>query len=434
MSANVTAATAPPTLVVAGLSARLMAEAAARDGYSVIALDTFGDTDTQRCALRCAPIGRPDDPGLDAQRLLSALSEAAAQPGVIGWVAGSDLECRPELLEHAAALLSLIGTPPAAVRRVRDPAVFFPALDALGLPHPETQLQAPRDPRGWLCKHARSAGGWHIRRADDAHALEPERQPYFQREQAGTPMSALFIGNGSRARLIGCHELIVRALGARPFVYRGAIGPVALPPDRQALLDDMLQTLTSTFALRGLASLDFIDDGQRFWLLEINPRPSASMGLHGGGLMRGHVEACLEGRLPAVNVAGRDDAGHRHEQEPRSEDAGAGDAGAASTDDRRQPALRGSEIVFARTALRLSAAQAAALAARTDCHDLPAAGTRFEAGDPVCSVSAFGASAAGLRAELSRKCRTLRAALAVGNNLADSTDPLSSFPSERGLA
>ncbi|MBA3597108.1 MAG: ATP-grasp domain-containing protein [Methylibium sp.] len=403
-----TTTSARPTLVVAGLSARLMAEAAARDGYGVIALDAFGDADTRRAAQRWQPIGRPGALRLDAERLLHALTETAADTHVIGWVAGSDLECEPELLERGAALLPLIGTAPDAVRRVRDPAVFFEVLGALGLPHPETQLAAPNDPRGWLCKHARSAGGWHIRPADSAHAIEPERRPYFQREQAGTPMSALIIGNGREARLIGCHELIVHALGARPCVYRGAIGPLLLSTQRLAALDAMLQTLTRTFSLRGLASLDFIDDGRQFWLLEINPRPSASMGLHTGALMRGHVEACLAGSLPAPVWA------HEH-------------------DDEHEPALRGSEIVFARTALRLSAAQAAALAACADCHDLPTAGSRFEAGDPVCSVSACGASVAAVRAELADKRRRLRHEWAVGNNLPDSTDPFPPSPSGRGL-
>jgi predicted ATP-grasp superfamily ATP-dependent carboligase len=364
--------------VVAGLSARLMTEAAARDGYRVIALDAFGDADTRRAALRWQPIGQRGALRLDAERTLAALTAAATEPGVIGWVAGSDFENEAELLENGAAVLPLLGTAPADVRRVRDPAGFFAELGALGLPHPPTQLEAPADPRGWLCKHARSAGGWHIRAAGPAQHAEPPRRPYFQREQAGTPMSALFIGNGRDARLLGCQELIVRALGARLHVYRGAIGPVALPADRQALLEAMLQALSRRFALRGLASLDFIDDGKQLWVLEINPRPSASMGLHDGALMRSHVEACLRGKLPELPPM-------------------------------RHDALRGTEIVFARAPLELTPAHAAALAARGDCHDLPAAGSRFEAGDPVCSVTAQGAQVADVRAALAAKRQALRA-------------------------
>lgn len=378
---------AKPTLVVAALSARLLAEAAARDGYRVIALDAFGDADTRRAAALWQPIGQRGALRLDARRVLDALGEIgarAAQAGVIGWVAGSDFECEPELLERGAALLPLIGTAPAAVRRVREPVSFFAALGALGLPHPQTRLAAPPDSQGWLCKHARSAGGWHIRPAGAEQAAEPARQPYYQREQAGTPMSALFIGNGREARLVGCHALIVRALGGRPHVYRGAIGPLRLAAEPQIALEAMLNKLTRAFALRGLASLDFIDDGGQLWLLEVNPRPSASMGLHEGALMRGHVEACLDERLPAPPPADADGL------------------------------LRGSEIVFARSAVRLGEAEAAALAARTDCHDLPPAGSRFEPGDPVCSVSAHGASVAEVRAALAAKRQALHGGWAQG--------------------
>ena len=39
-------------LVVAAVSARMLAEAAARDGYAVVALDLFGDVDTRRVSQR----------------------------------------------------------------------------------------------------------------------------------------------------------------------------------------------------------------------------------------------------------------------------------------------------------------------------------------------------------------------------------------------
>lgn len=361
-----------------------MSEAAARDGYRVIALDVFGDADTRRAAARWQAIARPGSARLDAALTLAALHAAAREPGVIGWVAGSDFECEPALLEQGAKALPLIGTAPADVRRLRDPVAFFNTLAAHGLRHPDTQLAAPAEPAGWLRKHALGAGGWHIRLADDPHPAPAERLPYFQRSVAGTPMSALFVANGEAARLIGCHALIVRPLGAHPHVYRGAIGPLALPAALVAALEVALQVLTHAFALRGLASLDFIDDGSQSWLLEVNPRPSASMGLHDAALMRAHVEACVDGTLPPSAAVTR---------------------GPHAT-------VRGVETVFARAPFTLSATQAAGLAARADCHDLPAAGSRYAAGDPVCSVSACGRSADAVRGSLTAKRQALRAELA----------------------
>ena len=381
---------APPvqTLVVAGRSARLMAEAAAGDGFRVIALDTYGDQDTRRAADRWLPIGDPGRP-IDAQRTLEALASLRDEPQLVGWVAGSDFECEPDLLAQAAERLPLLGTAPQAVARVRDPASFFGALDELGLPHPAVSLTPPADPSGWLRKLGQGCGGWHIRRAGDVAAVDAgpaqgERHPYYQREMPGQAMSALFVGNGQQARLIGINELIVRPLGVLPHVYRGAIGPALLPFDRLAEINAALDLLTARFSLRGLASLDFLLDESGCTLLEINPRPSASLALYSGlwPLMHAHVEACRHGHLPLLA-------------------------------DHPPGTVRGNELLLARRAFTMSAAQAALLAQRHDCHDLPVAESRFEAGDPVCTLSASGPTVSAVRARLAGLCRHLREQLAA---------------------
>jgi len=77
--------------------------------------------------------------------------------------------------------------------------------------------------------------------------------------------------------------------------------------------------------------------------------------------MRAHVEA-VRGHLPALP--------------PRHGDG-----------------VRGHSTVFAERASRIDAASAGALARAGHHHDLPAAGSCFARGDPVCTVSA---QAAGL--------------------------------------
>ena len=42
------------------------------------------------------------------------------------------------------------------------PATFFALLDQLGVAHPETQLDPPRDPDGWLSKRIGGSGGAHV--------------------------------------------------------------------------------------------------------------------------------------------------------------------------------------------------------------------------------------------------------------------------------
>jgi predicted ATP-grasp superfamily ATP-dependent carboligase len=246
----------------------------------------------------------------------------------------------------------------------------------------------------------------------------------------------VFAADGRAARRLGVQRLLVRPLGAHPFVYRGAVGPLALPAARLAAVDGALQALVREFGLRGLCSLDFVDDGEQAWLLEVNPRPSASLALYGPSWMRAHVEAALHGRLPAVDRAKAETApGDAGPAGATSADAGradratavtpapsAGTAGSSETGPHApvragagRPTVRGTEIVFARTSLAFDAARAQSLAARADCHDLPAAGTRFAPGDPVCSVDAEGPDVDTVIGALAAKRRSLRDAWATEN-------------------
>lgn len=370
-----------PVLAVAAISARMLAEAAAADGFEVVGLDLFGDLDTRRACTQWWPIGEPSRLHIDADRLLSALAMLAARDQraeVVGWIAGSGFEGRPDLLARGAALLPLIGTPADAVRRVRDPQLFFDALDAHGIAHPPVLTTAPTDANGWLVKDAGASGGWHIRRATPHEAVQPPH--YVQREVAGTPMSATFIANGSSAVVLGFNQLIVRPVLARPFVFCGAVGPVTLAPAVAAAVIAAVRALAATFTLRGLGSLDFMLDGDQVQVLEVNPRPPASMALYGGnGLRAGlspivadHVRACLQGVLPQQTVPT-----------------------ASAT-------VRGTEIVFAPHRLWLSESAAQRLAGNRACHDLPAAALQFDVGDPLCSVSASGTGAEQVLALLDR--------------------------------
>ncbi len=368
-------------LAVAAVSARLLAEAAALDGYRVVALDLFGDADTRRAAQGWSAIGAsPGSLQIDAARVLDALGDLARREGddVIGWIPGSGLEGQPDLLAAGAGLLPLIGTPADAVRRVRDPRAFFELLDACGIGHPEVRFEAPTDLAGWLLKDARGCGGWHIRAARTDDESPPGGPVYFQRGMAGVPMSVTFIGDGARADLLGVNELIVRPLGARPLVYAGCIGPVDVPPRVEQELALAVQALVAAFGLRGWCSLDVIrghDDA--IGVLEVNPRPPASLALYAQrGLIDAQVRACLHVELPRPGAFVR-------------------------------PPTTGHGIVYARRRFTLSEASAQHLAARTDCHDLPAPGAHFAVGDPVCTLSVTGDGAAPLRARLAAACDDL---------------------------
>lgn len=385
------------TIAVAALSARMLAEAAASDGMEVVALDLFGDADTRLAASQWQSLGEPGTLHIDEVRTLSALRALTRRGGVSGWVAGSGFEGRPELLDKAASLLPLIGTPPEAVARVRDPAAFFGFLDSQEMGHPPVQLgqgssTPPDDGARWLIKDAHGCGGWHIRRASLQSAAPLPEHHYLQQEAPGVPMSATFIGNGHEALVLGFNEITVRAFGARPFVFCGAVGPVPLAAAVASRVGAAVRAVTAEFSLRGLCSLDFMLDGDEVSVLEVNPRPPASMALYsssrfepaGGGVMAAHVRACEYGELLRTQTPAHPGR------------------------------VEGYEIVFARHAGLIDDEAANRLVSWPNCHDLPCTGTRFGAGDPVCSLSAGGSTAAQVRASLNDEREALLLSLETG--------------------
>ena len=351
----------PRTLVVAGISVRALAESARQGGWEVIALDLFGDADTRRASAHWAPIGEASALRIDPARLRQELQQAARRPRVDGWVPASGFEGAPELLAAGGTALPCLAIEPSAMQRVRDPASFFGALDRHRLSHPRISLDTPADAAGWLAKRAGGCGGVHIRTAGQLLADPASRHAdtYFQRHQPGTPMSALFVADGERFRLVALNRLIVRAVWPLPHVYAGAVGPIADDTLEQAV-DRALAVLVPEFGLRGLASLDFLaDDSGAHWL-EVNPRPSATLQLHAdawpAGLARAHVDA-VRGHLPVAPP-------------------------------RHGPGVRGHLTVFADRLGLVGGASTHGPAGQPHVHDLPVAGTRFARGEPICTVSA----------------------------------------------
>lgn len=375
-----------PALAVAALSVRQLASSAGRGGWQVHALDLFGDLDTRAAASSWHPIGAPQALRIDGARLLEVLRTLRHDGDCVGWVAGAGFESQPGLLAAGAQILPLLGNDAATTARARDPRAFFPALDAAAVAYPQTRFAAPEDRRGWLVKNAAGSGGWRVRRADASRGQAPDPGDYFQREAPGRPMSLLFAAARGRVFPIGINALLVGAVGPLPFVYHGAIGPVCtLDSPLGGRIVQAAQALAGVFALRGLASFDFMLDGETILALELNARPSATMTLYDAdfpaGLVQMHVLACA-GTLPG--------------SDPRNAPRG----------------LRGELTIYARAAAELGEAEVEALQA-LGCADLPHAGSRFAPGAPVCSVSAQAGDLGAVLAELARR---EAAALAVVQN------------------
>ena len=293
-----------PILLVA-VSARMLAELATRSGHDVVALDHFGDLDLQGM---CPSISILRD--LGGRGRMAELVAAADDVEAPTVVYGAGIENRPDLVVRLAAGRTLLGNGPDTLERVRDPHLLGASLRAAGFAMPETLTpeRAPgADPRReWLRKPARGGGGRGIRRFRGG-VLKPRE--IVQERVAGVSCSVAAVADGRDAAVLGVSEQLIGrgALGASRFQWCGNLVPPRLPAtERPALLEEaaaICAHVAREFGLRGLFGVDFVWDGRRAWVLEVNPRPTASLEaieeVYGIGAFDAHVAACA-GALPAT--------------------------------------------------------------------------------------------------------------------------------------
>jgi predicted ATP-grasp superfamily ATP-dependent carboligase len=283
-----------PLLIVA-ISGRALAQSARRSGRRVIVFDCFGDADTRAAAEAVAVIARPGAIRIDRRRLLAALAQVPDVPVVYG----SGFEGRVALLERIRRDRPVYGNPPEVVVAARDPQRFFALLDDLALPHPEISATTPPSVEGWLLKQSGSAGGVQVRLAS---GNGPRARSYFQRLHPGIPMSVLFLADGQRARVLGFNEQWTAPRPGRPFLYGGAVSRVELPAKVEEGVRAAVEQLTARLGLRGLNGIDFLRHDEQWSLLELNPRPTATVELYDAdyadGLVEWHIRAS-KGDLPA---------------------------------------------------------------------------------------------------------------------------------------
>ncbi len=290
----------PNAVVVVGVSARALAQSAAKSHSGVIALDAFGDRDTAAVA-RCVPVGLDAGVGVSAKRVRNALATLAL-PSPPAIVIGGGLDRQPWFASTLRRFGNVFANDADIVRALKDPLLAAECLGAWGWQVPETRLERPADVRGWLRKEIGGAGGVHVHRTETVGGAP---RTFHQREIAGVPMSVTFLADGERVRILGVNRLLVEPVGNAPFCYAGVISGADLSASRFSELHDRIARMVRLTALRGLNGLDFIDDGTALWALEVNPRPPASFELYDDladdGLVAAHIRSFAA--LPALGPA-----------------------------------------------------------------------------------------------------------------------------------
>ena len=404
-------------LAIGGASARAAAGSAVRAGFRPIAADLFADADLRSLATTTRISPYPDG-------LLDWLR--AVEPPA--WMYTGALENHPELVDQMAWVAPLWGNASDVLANVRDPEKLAATLRNAGLLFPETRGSSEGLPRddSWLVKTYRGASGSGVRELSEERetrreergeslAVDLQSPVYFQRRIEGTPCAAVFVAADGAAALLGITRQLVGEdwLGGHGFQYGGSVGPYPIGDSGRNLIARVGDVLAEQFELTGLFGIDFIWDGERAWTLEVNPRYTASVEI---------VERATGVHAIAVHAAAGRDSTIHIPGEPPGMSRRDKPAGSPSFETTSSPLrAHGKAILFADRELVISndfAAMALSVASRQPwpmLADVPPAGTTVEAGRPVLTVFADGATIEVVEAELQKRVADLKRELYADN-------------------
>src|SRR5262249_14135985 len=156
---------------------------------------------------------------------------------------------RPQLLARIAQRWRLFGNTADTIARLKDPASLAALCRDCGVPHPQTRADRPAERAGWIIKRVGGAGGTHVRAPADRS--KRGGTIYYQRQVAGRSVSALALGNGRSAIVLGFSAQWAAPAHGRPFRYGGAARPADLSPRMTADLIDVVHRLTAAVPLLG---------------------------------------------------------------------------------------------------------------------------------------------------------------------------------------
>ncbi len=331
----------PSLVLVFAQSGRFIAESATRAGYTVRLADCFGDADTLRLAEHWHAL--PPLSELSSEHLLSVIVELSEQQPC--WlVCGTGIEQFYPLLAELPPHIQFAGNPLESFFQLRQPQLFFSLLETLALPFPEVAYTRPAF--DYLIKDMASSGGYSIQCASSKTLSKSE---YYQRYVEGNSYSVCFLADGIQAQILAWSS---QHHDSDSFTLTQLQQPGYPPPACQSVITEAVSKLVTACALRGFNSLDYLLDEQgKVFILEINPRISASAELLSPAKVFGwHLAAC-SGRLPVC------------EPVPQSP-------------------VRMLHYLIAESQVRIGQTPSWP----DGCHDLPHAGDTIVAGQPICTL------------------------------------------------
>lgn len=295
-------------ILLVGASVRALMESAVESGYEVIGIDFFGDIDT---CWQGKTINLARDYGL--KPTVKNVLEVAKTIACDGLVYASGPENTTKELNYWERKGLLRGNGTSTLTKVRNPWKLRQSLGQIGVKMPRFCSMGewkyhPEDRKRWLLKPLNRGGGHGIielskKKKDVLDLFFSLSQPahfIVQEYIDGIPGSVTFLANGRKAVVLGTSRQLISEDIFRPFLYEGNIVPLDIqkvmhPLDLEKQIKTICEHLTKDFNVIGINTIDFIVNGKGIWILELNPRWSASVEL---------IEKSLGKRLFPCHLAG----------------------------------------------------------------------------------------------------------------------------------
>ena len=268
-------------VLICALSGRALARSARAAGFAPIVFDAFGDLDTRAVAEAWRRL--PVDGRWHFRKggILAAARRMAPPPIPLVW--GSGFESSPRLLAELSAGREHLGNSANIVRMAKDPADVRrngghapdPPIRMCASPRP-TSLPAGCANVPVVPAVGMSIGPGRDRPTGGAGIGSAGVQ--------GESFSALVVGNGTEACVLGIAQQLVVARLGRPFRFAGTLAPARIPAAAREVLERAALRLARHYRLRGLASVDALVAGDSVTVIEINLRPGGSLDAYGAAL------------------------------------------------------------------------------------------------------------------------------------------------------
>jgi Predicted ATP-dependent carboligase related to biotin carboxylase len=271
-------------LIIAGGSVRAACQAAHAAGLRVAAIDLFADVDTSWYADEVIQLDRAGYP----DNLLPALDRFDHS---IPLMYTGGLENNPDLIQRINAKRPVWGNGSNTLRRVRDPILLQRALRRAGFPSLKTLSGQQTPATGiWMRKPLQSVGGIGIQKVRMPRTKESQSTDriYWQKHLTGNQMSFAFFSTlfspdkfNLSPRKISLQLLgTTESLPTDDFTYQGSLyRHHGMSRELSREVKRLGRFLQSHFQLTGFFGIDLIVNDRGIFVLEVNPRWTASMEL-----------------------------------------------------------------------------------------------------------------------------------------------------------